>query len=74
MTDRIADPWGARTPYAPGTPWPERADVQLEDGLEEREVERWVPNSLDPAFERDAIDIAVRDGRIAGVRGRAQTA
>ena len=71
MTDRIADPWGARTPYAPGTPWPERADVQLEDGLEERDVERWVASASLLHSNGDGIDIAVRDGRIAGVRGRA---
>jgi hypothetical protein len=22
MADRIADPWGERTPYGPGEPWP----------------------------------------------------
>ena len=24
--DRIAEPWGARTPFAPGEPWPTRVD------------------------------------------------
>lgn len=24
MVDRIADPWGPRTPYGPGEAWPER--------------------------------------------------
>ena len=71
MTDRIADPWGARTPYAPGSPWPERVDVQLERGLAEGDVERWVPSASLLHSNGDGIDIAVRDGRIAGVRGRA---
>ena len=26
---RIQDPWGARTPYRPGQPWPVRIDSQL---------------------------------------------
>ena len=50
----------------PGTPWPERADVQLEDGLEERDVERWVPSASVLHSNGDAIDFAVRDGRIVG--------
>ncbi|MFB6615172.1 SixA phosphatase family protein [Streptomyces sp. NPDC085524] len=30
--DRIADPWGARTPYAPGTDGPQRTDTYREPG------------------------------------------
>ena len=29
MTDRIAEPWGERTPYAPGEAWPTRVDTHL---------------------------------------------
>ncbi|NJP51902.1 hypothetical protein HCJ93_17980 [Streptomyces sp. SBST2-5] len=60
--DRIADPWGARTPYAPGTPWPERTDLHLADGLTEDDVERWVPSASILHSNGDAMDIAVRDG------------
>jgi hypothetical protein len=32
--DRIADPWGARTPYAPGQPWPALLDDHLAGGAD----------------------------------------
>ncbi|WP_086558716.1 molybdopterin oxidoreductase family protein [Streptomyces africanus] len=69
--DRIADPWGARTPYAPGTPWPSRTDTHLGAGIAERDVERWVQSASLLHSNGDAMDIAVREGRIVGVRGRA---
>ncbi|MFF3071749.1 molybdopterin oxidoreductase family protein [Kitasatospora sp. NPDC057904] len=68
--DRITDPWGVRTPYAPGDPWPARVDLQLADGLTEADVQRWVPSASLLHSNGDAMDIAVRDGRIVGVRGR----
>jgi anaerobic selenocysteine-containing dehydrogenase len=68
---RIADPWGERTPYARGTEWPERVDVQLADGLTEDEVESWAQSASVLHSNGDALDIAVRDGEIVGVRGRA---
>ncbi|MFH8803319.1 molybdopterin oxidoreductase family protein [Streptomyces sp. NPDC017936] len=69
--DRIENPWGERTPYGPGTPWPARTDLHLADGLTEDDVERWVPTASLLHSNGDAMDIAVRDGRIVGVRGRA---
>jgi hypothetical protein len=30
--DRIAEPWGGRTPYGSGEPWPVRVDMHLEEG------------------------------------------
>ncbi|SUA45978.1 Periplasmic nitrate reductase precursor [Nocardia africana] len=69
--DRIAHPWGTRTPYGPGQPWPERVDMFLADGVREDMVERWVPTASVLHSNGDAMDIAVRDGRIVGVRGRA---
>lgn len=27
--DRIAEPWGSRTPYGPGETWPVRVDTYL---------------------------------------------
>jgi ferredoxin-nitrate reductase len=68
---RIADPWADRTPFAPGDEWPERVDAHLRDGLSEDDVDRWVQTASVLHSNGDAYDIAVKDGRIAGVRGRA---
>jgi anaerobic selenocysteine-containing dehydrogenase len=70
-SDRIAEPWGTRTPYGPGEPWPVRVDTFLADGLAEADVERWVPSASILHSNGDGIDIAVAEGRIVGVRGRA---
>jgi anaerobic selenocysteine-containing dehydrogenase len=69
-SDRIADPWGARTPYGPGQPWPTRPDIQLQPGLRPEQVDRWVQSAAVLHSNGDALDIAVKDGRIVGVRGR----
>lgn len=45
MPDRIGDPWGERTPYAQGDAWPVRVDVQLAEGLDERDVDRWASST-----------------------------
>ncbi|MFG2352095.1 molybdopterin oxidoreductase family protein [Streptomyces sp. NPDC048521] len=68
--DRIADPWGERTPYDRGAPWPARTDQHLAPGLTEDDVERWVQSVSLLHSNGDAMDIAVRHGRIVGVRGR----
>ena len=68
--DRIADPWGERTPYGAGEPWPAREDVHLEPGVGPEDVERWVPAASLLHSNGDAMDIAVAGGRIVGVRGR----
>jgi ferredoxin-nitrate reductase len=70
MTDRIASPWGERTPYERGSPWPARVDMHLADGVREADVERWSQTASLLHSNGDAMDIAVRDGRIVGVRGR----
>jgi anaerobic selenocysteine-containing dehydrogenase len=69
--ERIADPWGARTPYGAGAPWPPRVDAHLADGVTQEDVQRWVASASLLHSNGDAMDIAVRDGRIVGVRGRA---
>ena len=69
--DRIGDPWGARTPYEPGTAWAARTDTHLAEGVTEDMVERWVPAASLLHSNGDAMDVAVRDGRMVGVRGRA---
>jgi anaerobic selenocysteine-containing dehydrogenase len=69
--DRIAEPWGSRTPYGPGETWPTRVDSYLADGLTEGDVDRWVQSASILHSNGDGLDIAVKDGRIVGVRGRA---
>ncbi|MGJ5893891.1 nitrate reductase [Streptomyces sp. V2] len=68
--DRITDPWGARTPYGLGGPWPARTDSCLADGVAEPDVDTWVQAASLLHSDGDAMDIAVRHGRIVGVRGR----
>ena len=69
--DRIAEPWGARTPYGPGESWPTRVDTHLADGVSAEQVDRWVQAASILHSNGDAMDIAVAGGRIVGVRGRA---
>ncbi|MGY1663456.1 molybdopterin oxidoreductase family protein [Geodermatophilus sp. SYSU D00705] len=69
--DRIAEPWGTRAPYGPGETWPTRVDSYLDDGLTEDDVDRWVQSATILHSNGDGLDIAVKDGRIVGVRGRA---
>jgi anaerobic selenocysteine-containing dehydrogenase len=69
-TDRIAEPWGTRTPYGPGESWPQRVDSYLDQGLTADDVDRWVQSASILHSNGDGIDIAVKDGRIVGVRGR----
>ena len=70
MTDRIKEPWGRRTPFGSGEEWPVRVDQFLEQGVSEDEVDRWVQTASILHSNGDALDIAVKDGRIVGVRGR----
>jgi hypothetical protein len=70
LTDRIAQPWGTRTPYGRGESWPVRVDTFLEDGVGACDVE-WYRSASILHSNGDALDIAVKDGRIVGVRGRA---
>jgi anaerobic selenocysteine-containing dehydrogenase len=69
-TDRIAEPWGTRTPYARAGEWPTRIDEYLADGVDAAEVQRWVRSASVLHSNGDAMDLAVADGRIVGVRGR----
>ena len=70
MTDRIADIWGQRTPHSKGTVWPARVDLHLEDGIGEADVDRWVQSACVLCSNGCGCDIAVKDGRMVGVRGR----
>jgi anaerobic selenocysteine-containing dehydrogenase len=69
--DRIAEPWGTRTPYGRGEPWPQRVDQYLAEGVSPDQVQEWVQSAAVLHSNGDGLDIAVRDGRIVGVRGRA---
>src|SRR3954447_18942706 len=70
MDDRIAHIWGARTPFGPGESWPMRVDMELAEGVSENDVERWVQSACVLCSNGCALDIAVADGQIVGVRGR----
>ncbi|SEP87534.1 molybdopterin oxidoreductase family protein [Streptomyces radiopugnans] len=67
--DRIADIWGPRTPHAKGTVWPARVDRHLEEGVAEEDVERWVRSACVLCSNGCGCEIAVKDGRMVGVRG-----
>ena len=71
--DRIAEPWGERTPFPAGAEWPVRVDTHLGGGLEPEQVRAWVRSASLLHSDGDAMDIAVADGRIVGVRGRPRT-
>jgi ferredoxin-nitrate reductase len=71
LNDRIADIWGERTPHSPGDEWPERVDTFLRAGMSEADVQRWVPSACVLCSNGCGLDIAVVDGEMVGVRGRA---
>ncbi|EIE99326.1 molybdopterin oxidoreductase family protein [Saccharomonospora glauca] len=71
MADRIADLWGTRTPYAKDTSWPVRVDRHLDEGLAPSDVDTWVRSACVLCSNGCACDIAVKDGRMVGIRGRA---
>jgi ferredoxin-nitrate reductase len=66
--DRIADPWGRRTPVGRGGKWPTRRDQFLT--VADSEVERWVPSACVLCSYGCGMDVAVSAGRMVGVRGR----
>ncbi|MFC8370903.1 molybdopterin oxidoreductase family protein [Streptomyces sp. NPDC057239] len=70
--DRIAQPWGGRTPYGRHEAWPARVDTRLAEGVTPDDVQQWVRAASILHSDGDAMDIAVLDGRMVGVRGRAQ--
>src|SRR6195952_3735250 len=69
--DRVADIWGDRTPHDRATLWPARVDMYLPDGLAEADVDRWVASACVLCSNGCGCDIAVKDGRMVGIRGRA---
>ncbi len=71
MVDRIANIWGTRTPYAQDERWPVRVDQVLAEGVQETEIERWVQSACVLCSNGCGLDIAVKNGAMVGVRGRA---
>ena len=71
VVDRIAEPWGPRTPYGAGERWPVRVDRYLGPDVGPQDVERWVQSAAILHSNGDALDIGVTHGRMVGVRGRA---
>jgi anaerobic selenocysteine-containing dehydrogenase len=71
VTDRVADIWGPRTQHAKGSVWPARVDLHLDAGVEVGDVDRWVQSACLLCSNGCGCDIAVKDGRMVGVRGRA---
>jgi ferredoxin-nitrate reductase len=71
VPDRISEPWGSRAPYGPGRQWPVRVDQHLAEGVDEADLERWAQSASVLHSNGDGIDIAVKGGRMVGVRGRA---
>ncbi|HEX3564861.1 MAG TPA: molybdopterin-dependent oxidoreductase, partial [Acidimicrobiales bacterium] len=69
--DRIAEPWGTRTPYSRHGAWPVRVDEYLASGIEAAQVDAWTQTASLLHSNGDAMDIAVSDDRMVGVRGRA---
>ncbi|HET6758963.1 MAG TPA: molybdopterin-dependent oxidoreductase, partial [Propionibacteriaceae bacterium] len=66
------DIWGERTPYSAGESWPARVDLHLVDGVTVDDVDSWVPSACLLCSNGCGLDIAVKDGQMVGVRGRAE--
>ncbi|HET6880818.1 MAG TPA: nitrate reductase [Pirellulales bacterium] len=62
----MTDIWGPRTPYYGDKQWPERIDQNVVET-----PERWVQSCCVLCTNGCGLDIGVKDGRIVGVRGRA---
>jgi len=69
--DRIADVFGTPAPHARGTVWPARVDQYLAEGVSEHDVDSWVQSACLLCSNGCGADIAVKDGRMVGIRGRA---
>src|SRR5437764_5455881 len=65
--ERTKDIWGERTPVPAGSEWPVRVDEHVIEP-----PERWVQSACVLCSNGCGVDIAVKDGRIVGVRGRAE--
>src|SRR5437868_3884430 len=64
--DSIADIWGPRTPYFGENQWPPRADQRTTET-----ADSWVQSCCVLCTNGCGLDIGVKNGKIVGVRGRA---
>src|SRR5512142_2364555 len=64
--DSIEDVWGPRTPYHGDAQWPERVDQKTT-----ADPDRWVQSCCVLCTNGCGLEVGVKDGRIVGVRGRA---
>jgi ferredoxin-nitrate reductase len=69
VTDRITNIWGERRPHGAKTDWPARVDARLD--IPEEQVDSWHTSACVLCSNGCGLEIAVKDGRIVGVRGRA---
>jgi anaerobic selenocysteine-containing dehydrogenase len=65
--DSIENVWGNRQPFEGKGRWPVRVDGQVEDV-----PDQWVQSACVLCTNGCGMDIGVKDGRIVGVRGRAE--
>ncbi|MFL6043305.1 MAG: molybdopterin oxidoreductase family protein [Gaiellales bacterium] len=66
---RIDDIWGDRTPFGVGSAWPERVDAHIVVPVDD--VESWRRSACVLCSNGCGLELAVKDGRMVGVRGRA---
>ena len=71
-SERIDDVWGERAPFGRGEAWPQRVDEFFVDETRPEDVERWVQSACVLCSYGCGVDIAVKGGKIVGVRGRAE--
>jgi anaerobic selenocysteine-containing dehydrogenase len=64
--DSVRDVWGDRMPYRGDQSWPVRVDQRTT-----AEPDRWVQSCCVLCTNGCGLDIGVKDGKIVGVRGRA---
>jgi anaerobic selenocysteine-containing dehydrogenase len=65
--DSITEIWGERTPYRGEGAWPVRVDERTLD-----DPERWIQSACVLCSNGCGLDIGIKDGKIVGVRGRAE--
>src|SRR5579871_6380108 len=64
--DSIADVWGVRTPFDGRGHWPVRVEERVSE-----EADHWVQSCCVLCTNGCGLEVGVKDGRIVGVRGRA---
>lgn len=55
-----------------GETWPIRVDEHLGDGVSADDIDRWVGTAAVLHSNGDGLEVAVNDGKLAGIRGRAE--